>query len=108
MRSWETEIAKLIDWGFSEDPGEWGDMVELLNEGDRIFYHNSTGRNRLAVQLYEYADERIDASIYVLENIGCGYILMPFLWADLEYKWLNCLKMSLDGVGLKGEKLYES
>ena len=98
----------LLDAGFEQglDPEHNdGFPVEPLNEGDIVFYHKSWTRQNIAVMLHGIwaGDNQKNFTVYVRQNIGCGWIIMPYLWCHLEYWFINALKISLDGKGLKGE-----
>ncbi|ACU61349.1 hypothetical protein [Chitinophaga pinensis] len=108
--NWDSEIAMLLESGFelnlSPDQDD-GYPVEILNEGDVVFYHKSWTRQNIAVMLHGISegDYQKNFSVYVRQNIGCGWLLMPYLWSRLEYWFLELLKLSLDGCGLKGARI---
>lgn len=108
--NWSEEISMLLDAGFEQglDPEHNDGLpVKPLNEGDVVFYHKSWTRQNIAVMLclISEGDDQKDFIVYVRRNIGCGWIMMPYLWCDLQYWFLNSLKISLDCKGLKGEQI---
>lgn len=107
--NWDKEIKMLTKAGFIES--KIGDKYDKsgINEpifegdhGDHVFYHKSNTRQNIAIQLLtiDQSDEYKHFCVYVRADFGMNWICMPFRWSNLEYWWLNLLKISLDGVCL--------
>jgi len=59
-----------------------------------LFIEEHQCRHRIYVKLSD-KDNDCTFVVYVLEDIGCGAIMMPFAWSELREDWLTHLKKSL-------------
>lgn len=97
--NYDKEIALLKSLGFEEydASNEWHYDSEIsIEEGEMLFIDSGHSRNRLYVKLSEGAYNDVWFDVYVLNNIGCGATLLPFLWSELSAEWLTHLKMSFE------------
>lgn len=98
----ETEILKSL--GFEEydekNIDHWDGQINICDD-DLLFIEKEFTRNRIYVRLSESCNDDVFYQVYVLKNIGCGSIEMPFRWYYLDADFLTKLKMSLSGHGFK-------
>lgn len=97
-------IELLIRLGFEEfdldKDGHFEPSIEL-GEGDRMFTDKG-GRNAIYVVVSEYEYGFMCGyyfTVYVLENVGCGAVELPFLWADLDEVWIRHLQHAFGNLG---------
>lgn len=96
----EYQLRLLDQLGFQEfDSHKDSHMVQNdieIQEGERLFVEEHFNRKRIFIKIgdddsyngYEY-------TVYVLSDIGCETIRMPFNWSDIASDWLTHFKQSL-------------
>lgn len=101
----EEHLAVLDVLGFKEFDSSNVNHVNHeieVEEGQKIFIEEELHRRRIFVKMYDKESscgEHGYFEVYVLQDIGCGTICMPFAWSDLSAWWMHHLKMSLYGNG---------
>ena len=97
----------LIEHGFvqyksSEEPGIHD--TPFHNEDDQHFIEKNFDRNMFVVILSPYDENKFDHSIYVQDDVGCGFTLIPERWSELAVEHLQAIYYGIRGKYLQPTK----
>lgn len=74
-------------------------QIPFQNEEDLHFMEKSFDRNMFVIILSEsvYEDSPMDHQIWVQEDAGCGFTLIPERWSGLPVKFLEAIYYGIRG-----------
>lgn len=92
----------LTEIGFvelAEDNTPPGFDIIFDTETQKCFIENQVNRNAFCMVL-EYMEDHWDCLLYVQDDIGCGFLLMPDRWSGMPIDRLNDFYSAFMGVKL--------
>lgn len=72
--------------------------LQLKEASNLIMIESELSRNMMCIVLSEY-DGEYDYEVYVMEDVGCGWVNIPLRWSEISLDWLTHLKMGIEGHG---------
>lgn len=101
----ETEMKRYIDFlksvSFSVyDEEEHSHVFIDVNDEDILMVQDEPCRSRLAIVI----KPTLFFELWVQVDIACGFMEIPLRWAEIEYEWLNNIKLGIQGSPLQFRK----